>query len=70
MSNFSKIVVTIIAIIIFLAAFLGIMGMREMNGYSTPGFFGIIIGFGLIAGLKAIWKSDETNSDEITLDKD
>ena len=59
MSKASKIVVTIVIIIAFMAIFGIIVGVRGDNGNSTPGIFGLIVFAGMIGAVRAIWKKDQ-----------
>lgn len=70
MSTVAKVVVTIGALVGFLFLFGVIVGLNKQSGNSTPGIWGIILLFGLIAGLRAIWKKpSQNNNDEQRLDK-
>lgn len=55
----SKILVTAIAVVIFFVLFAIVVELRGQTGHSTPGMFGLILGFGLIGALKAVWKKNE-----------
>ena len=59
MSKASKIVVTIVIIIAFMAIFGIIVGVRGDNGNSTPGIFCLIVFAGMIGAVRAIWKKDQ-----------
>ncbi len=65
-SSFSKILVSVgfFVLATFIVAI--ISGAR---GGGRPGILGIIVVFGLIAGLRAIWKKDK-NSDNTKLNKE
>ncbi len=71
MSNFSKVLVTIGAVIGFFFIFGIIIASQKGNGGSSPGIFGLILFGGLIAGIRAIWKKPvtEDEKDEHQLDK-
>lgn len=70
MSKTAKILVTIGAIVGFLFLFAILVDSRDQSGQETPGIFGIILLFSLIAGIRAIWKSPESNDkDDMKLDK-
>lgn len=56
MNQFSKVVVTIVAIIILFLLTVAISHMRSDSGFSTPGIFGLIVFAGFIGALRAIWK--------------
>lgn len=44
MSKASKIIVTIVIVVVFIALFAVIVGVRGDAGYSTPGPLGLIVG--------------------------
>ena len=58
MSKASKIIVTIVIVVVFIALFTVIVGVRGDAGHSTPGPFGLIVFFGMIGAIKAVWKKD------------
>lgn len=58
MKKTSKIIVTIVAIVLFIIIFAVIVGVRGEAGHSTPGMLGLIVFAGLIGALKAIWKKN------------
>ena len=66
MSQLSKIVVTIVAVLVFFLFFSLVVAGRQGSGHSTPGIFGLILFAGLIGALRAIWKKpkDEDNKDD------
>jgi len=64
MSKLSKILVIAGMIFIFILIFAFLVNSRNSSGHSTPGIFGIILGFGLIAGIRAVWKSNGTESEK------
>ena len=55
----SKIVATIIAVVVFMVIFVPIVGFRTDAGMKTPGIFGLIAFFAFIYALKAIWKKED-----------
>lgn len=57
MSKLAKCLVIGGMIFIFILVFAFLVGSRNSSGHSTPGVLGIILGFGLIAGIRAVWKS-------------
>jgi hypothetical protein len=59
MSKASKIIVTIVIIVLFIVLFAVIVGVRGDAGYSTPGPLGLIVGFGMIGAIKAVWKKEK-----------
>lgn len=59
-------------IITFFFIFGLITAVRQQSGNKTPGFFGTILLFGLIFGIRAIWKYEppkDDSSDNTNLDK-
>lgn len=70
MKKTSKIIVTIVAIVLFIIIFAVIVGVRGEAGHSTPGMLGLIVFAGLIGALKAIWKkTDDDNNPGSNLEK-
>lgn len=67
MQKGSKILITVIAIVIFIVLFAVLNGVRGEAGYSTPGIFGLVLLAALIGALRAVWKkgSDESNGTDI-----
>lgn len=59
MKNGSKIIITIVAIVLFMAVFGAIVGVRGDAGSSTPGILGLVVGFGFIGAMRAVWKKDK-----------
>ena len=68
MSSGAKILVTVGIIIGFFLIFGLIVAS---NGGGRPGMFGIILAFGAIAGIRAVWKkpAQEKDNDNHQLDK-
>lgn len=62
MKKTSKIIVTIVLIIVWFFLSSIVIGVRTDAGHSTPGFLGIILLAALIGGLKAIWKKDKDDN--------
>ncbi len=58
MNTSAKVLVTIVIVIVFIVLFALLIGVREYEGYSTPGFIGTILLIGAIAGIRAIWKKE------------
>ena len=58
MSKASKIIVTIVIVVVFIALFTIIVGVRGDAGHSTPGPIGLIVFFGMIGAIRAVWKKD------------
>lgn len=71
MTKVSKIVVTIIIIIAFMAIFGIIVGVRGDNGNSTPGILGLIVFAGMIGAIREVWKKNDNdkNNDSAMLQK-
>ncbi|CCZ43771.1 unknown [Bacteroides sp. CAG:545] len=70
MKKTSKIIITIVAIVVFFFIFAVIVGVRGEAGHSTPGMLGLIAFAGLIGGLKAVWKkSDDDNTTGTDIEK-
>ena len=63
MSKVSKIIVTILIIVIFIAVFGAIVGIRGDSGHSTPGIFGLIVFAGMIGAISAVWKKSGNEGD-------
>ena len=59
MKKVSKIIITIIAIVIFIFLYAVVIVIRGETGHSTPGILGLIIFAGLIGALKAVWKKPD-----------
>ena len=65
MSKLAKVLITAAIIIIFIAIFAVITGVRSDAGHSTPGILGLIVFAGMIGGIRAVWKSgDEDKKDD------
>lgn len=70
MKKTSKIIVTVVAIVVFFFLFAIIVNVRETAGYRTPGMLGLILFAALIGAIRAIWKkSDEGNNNSTDIDK-
>jgi hypothetical protein len=41
-----------------------IVGVRGDAGYKTPGPLGLIVGFGMIGAIRAVWKKDENENND------
>lgn len=68
----SKIIVTIGIIVVFIFLIGVVIAANE--GSSTPGFLGLILFAGMIAGIRAVWKkpsgkNEITKNDNHQLDK-
>lgn len=68
MNNLSKILVTILAFIVFFLVFMMIVEIRHDAGHKTPGIFGTIAMLGLIGAFRGIWykngKNDKKDKDD------
>lgn len=62
MKKTSKIIVTVIAIVVFFFLFAVIVAVRGDAGHSTPGILALIAFAGLIGALKSVWKKDDNNN--------
>ena len=58
MQKTTKVIVTIVAIVLFIIFFGALVGSRTDAGQSTPGFLSLILFAALVGGLRAIWKKD------------
>ena len=63
MKNTSKVLVTIVVVIVFIMLSAIITGVRSEAGHSTPGILPMILLIGLIGALRAIWKKKKDDSD-------
>ena len=59
MSKASKIIVTIVIIVLEIVLSAIIIGVRSDAGYSTPGPLGLIVFLGMIGAIKAVWKKEK-----------
>ena len=67
MSKLAKVLVTAVILVIFIAIFAVITGVRGDAGHSTPGIFGLLVFAGMIGAIRAVWKSgDEDKKDDIS----
>jgi hypothetical protein len=64
MEKSTKIIVTIVAIVIFIIVFALINVGRQSQGHHTPGILGVVAMCVLIAALRAVWKSDKKDDDK------
>jgi hypothetical protein len=70
MSKSSKILATIGIVLIFMI-FSAALQAGSGPGGRNPGFLGLILMFGLIAGIRAIWKTpNKQNAENTDLKKD
>lgn len=63
MDKLGKVIVTIVALVIFVVVFAAIVGVRSDNGSTTPGIFGLAAFAAVVAALRSIWKKDDKNDD-------
>ena len=59
MQKSTKVIVTIVAIVVFFILSAVLFGVRSSTGHSTPGFLGTILIVALIGALRAIWKKSD-----------
>lgn len=57
MSKMSKIIVTIVVILLFIILTVINHIIRENAGYKTPGIMGLIVFGAMIGALRAVWKN-------------
>lgn len=69
MQKLTKVIVTIVAVVLFFILFAVVTGIRSDAGHSTPGFLAIILLVALIGALRAIWKKSNDNDDNTSLQK-
>ena len=69
MEKTTKIIVTVIAVVIFIVPFAVIIGVRSDAGMSTPGILGLILIAALIGALRAIWKKKDDGQNNSALHK-
>lgn len=69
MQKSTKVIVTIVAIVLFIILSAVITGIRSDAGHSTPGFLSIILLVALIGALRAVWKKSNDNDDNTSLQK-
>lgn len=64
MEKTTKVIVTILAVVVFCVLFSLLIFIREQAGASTPGILGMALLAALIAALRAVWKKpkDENNN--------
>ncbi|MBR6092798.1 MAG: hypothetical protein IKQ09_08315 [Bacteroidales bacterium] len=59
MGNGSKIILTIVIVVVFIGLFAVVAGISSDAGNATPGVVGLILISALIFGLRAVWKKDK-----------
>lgn len=69
MSSLAKFLLTVIMIIGFFLIFGAIVIQKEQSGNAGYMAFAAIIFFGLVAGIKAVWKKPKAENDSHHLDK-
>ena len=69
MQKSTKVIVTIVAVVLFIILSAVITGIRSDAGHSTPGFLAIILFVALVVALRAIWKKSNDNDDNTSLQK-
>lgn len=69
MQKSTKVIVTIVAVVLFFILSAVVTGVRSDAGYSTPGFLAIILFVALVGALRAIWKKKNDNDDNSSLQK-
>lgn len=69
MQKSTKVIVTIVAVVLFIILSAVITGIRSDAGHSIPGFLAIILFVALVGALRAIWKKSNDNDDNTSLQK-
>lgn len=69
MSKVSKLIVTIVIIVIFVFLYAIIVGVRSEAGNSTPGILGLVVFAGMIGAIRAVWKKDKKEDEDNLPDK-
>lgn len=64
MSKLSKVLVTIVLIVLYFIIYTIIYVVRQAMGYHTPGFISVIILIALIFAIRAVWKKDKSGNDD------
>ena len=59
MEKSTKIILTVVIIVVFIILSAVVTGIRSDSRAATPGIFGIILFAALIGGLSAVWKKDK-----------
>ena len=63
MSKLSKILVTLLVIVVFIFLFAAVGEMSRQAGMRGPGILGLIVFGGMIGAMRAIWKKNKPNED-------
>lgn len=66
MEKTTKVIVTVVSIVLFIVLSAVITGVRSDAGHSTPGFLAVILFVALVGALRAIWKKSDNNDDDNT----
>lgn len=64
MKKTSKVLVTVISIVIFIVLYAALVAVRGETGHSTPGIIGLVLLGGLIVALREVWKKSDDNEME------
>lgn len=62
MQKTTKVIVTIVIIVVWLVLSAVNTGIRSDAGYSTPGIIGIILLVAMIGAIRAVWKKDNDDN--------
>lgn len=65
MNTTSKIIATVIAIVIFLFLFAMLIQLSGGNPKAGGSIFGLLLGFGLIAAIRTIWKKQPKDNNNL-----
>lgn len=68
MKQSSKIIVTVIIVIVWIVLSAAVTGIRSDAGNATPGILGLALFAALIGSLRAVWKKEKDDNDN-TLQK-
>lgn len=60
MSKLAKVLITMVIIVVFIIIFGAIAGITSDAG-STPGILGLVVFAGMIAAVRAVWKSEDND---------
>ena len=69
MNKASKIIVTIVIIVVFIFLYAIIVGVRSEAGNRTPGILGLVVFAGMIGAIRAVWKKDKKEDEDNFPDK-
>ncbi len=62
MQKTTKVIVTIVIIVVWLVLSVINSGIRSDAGHSTPGIIGIILLVAMIGAIRAVWKKDNDDN--------